>query len=359
MIAEEELVRLALKEARKGWGGTHPNPMVGAVIVEGGQVVATGYHKAAGEAHAEVDALRTLGRKPGAGAAMYVTLEPCCTHGRTPPCTRAILESGIRVVRVGALDPNPDVAGKGVALLRDDGVDVAHGILEEECRDLNMVYNHWITEKSPLVAAKVATTLDGHIATRGGHSQWITSGPAREDVMRWRRLFPAIGVGSETALKDNPQLTSRISGQPVHCGRRFVFDTRLRTANAGLRLFGDDFSARTTLVTTRETPQPGAWILPADKNGRPCLDAFRKQCAQEGITGVFIEGGSGLLASFINFKQLDYLFAYRAPKILADPLAKPAFTGMAPETLDNALELYRVKHASLGDDQLMRGFIKK
>ena len=161
MIAEEELVRLALKEARKGWGGTHPNPMVGAVIVEGGQVVATGYHKAAGEAHAEVDALRSLGRKPGAGAAMYVTLEPCCTHGRTPPCTRAILESGIRVVRVGALDPNPDVAGKGVALLRDDGVDVAHGILEEECRDLNMVYNHWITEKSPLVAAKVATTLDG------------------------------------------------------------------------------------------------------------------------------------------------------------------------------------------------------
>lgn len=354
-----ELMGLALGEARKAWGDTHPNPMVGAVIVEGGEIVAMGYHKAAGEAHAEVDALRSLGRKPSPRAEMYVTLEPCCTHGRTPPCTEAILGAGIRHVRVGALDPNPDVAGQGVAALRAGGVDVKTGILEGECQDLNLIYNHWITQKSPLIAAKVATTLDGCIATRSGHSKWITSGVARQDVMVWRRLFPSIGVGSGTALADDPRLTSRVMGQKERCNRRFVFDTRLRTLDAKLQLFQDGFSAQTTLVTTRETDQPGAWILPEGPEGKPCLEAFRKRCGEEEVTGVYIEGGSALLASFIKFKQLDYLFAYRAPKILADPSASPAFSGLSPETLDQALTLNNVKHATLGDDQLLRGFFTK
>ena len=354
-----EIMGIALGEARKAWGDTHPNPMVGAVIVEGGEVVAKGFHRAAGQAHAEVDALLNLGRKPSAGAEMYVTLEPCCTHGRTPPCTDAIQGSGIKVVRIGTLDPNPDVAGQGVAKLKAAGVDVQVGFQGAECQDLNLIYNHFITQQTPLIAAKVATTLDGYIATRTGHSQWITSGVARQDVMLWRRLFPSIGVGSGTALADNPRLTSRLLGQKEWCGRRFIFDSRLRSLDTKLKLFDDQFATQTTVVTTKETDQPGAWILPGDKDGRPNIEAFRNRCAQEGITAVYIEGGSELLASFLKSKQLDYLFAYRAPMILADQSAPQAFSGMAPETLDEALALHTVQHASLGDDQLLRGFFRK
>ena len=206
-MSHERHMALALEQARNGWGDTHPNPMVGAVIVEQGEVVATGYHQAAGEAHAEVDALRNLGRKPAAGATLHVTLEPCCTHGRTPPCTQAVLDAGFREVHIGTADPNPDVAGRGIQQLRGAGVEVHTGTLEESCRDLNLLYNHWIASHgSPLLAGKVATTLDGFTATRDGHSQWITSEQARQDVMCWRRLFPAIAVGAGTILADDPSL---------------------------------------------------------------------------------------------------------------------------------------------------------
>lgn len=353
----------ALEQAGKAWGHTHPNPMVGALIVENGEVVATGYHHAAGKAHAEVDALRNLGRKPAAEASMFVTLEPCCTHGRTPPCTEGILASGIRQVFVGTQDPNPNVAGQGVAILRNHGVNVTTGILQEKCEDLNLLYNFWITHKSPLIAAKVATTLDGCIATSTGHSKWITSITAREDVMRWRRLFPAMGIGSGTALQDDPQLTSRLPNLPTFCPIRFVFDTQHRTLENPLRLHTDEFAVQTILVTTqapRNTQYNSRyWQLPPEADGRPCLQAFRERCAEEGILGVMIEGGSQLLNSFIKYNQLDYLFAYRAPKILADPTAKPAFSGRSTDTLDDALVLHSVQQASLGDDQLLRGFFTK
>ena len=362
MSSEELLIELALEQARKAWGNTHPNPMVGAVIVEGGEVVATGYHKAAGQDHAEVDALKNLGRRPKSGAIMYVTLEPCCTHGRTPPCTQAILDAGIRSVMIGTEDPNPDVAGQGVAQLRANGVEVIVGILEEACQDLNFLYNHWITQKSPLLAAKVATTLDGAIATRSGHSQWITSGAAREDVMRWRRLFPSICVGSGTALQDNPMLTCRLPDQPVYCPTRFVFDNRQRTLGPGLHLHTDDFADKTVLVTT-ESPKvhdfsSTTWQLPPDEPGHPCMSAFRKKCYEEGILGVFIEGGSIFLNSLMKNQELDYLFAYRAPKILADSASKPAFSGRVTDNLNQAMTLHTVHHANLGDDQLLRGFFK-
>lgn len=354
---------LALEQAKKAWGLTHPNPMVGALVVENEEVVATGYHHAAGKAHAEVDALNNLGRQPSSDAAMFVTLEPCCTQGRTPPCTEAILDAGIRQVFVGTEDPNPNVAGQGIAQLRKHGVNVTTGILQEKCQDLNLLYNFWITQKTPLVAAKVATTLDGCIATYTGHSQWITSAKAREDVMRWRRLFPAMGVGSGTALQDDPQLTSRLEGQAIFCPIRFIFDNQQRTLGSRIRLHIDEFADQTMLVTTQLPSDTQfaskQWQLPAGPDGRACLQAFRDRCAEEGILGVMIEGGSKLLNSFINYKQLDYLFAYRAPKILADPTAKPAFSGRSAETLDDALVLHSVEHASFGDDQLLRGFFQK
>ena len=366
-MSHERHMALALEQARNGWGDTHPNPMVGAVIVEQGEVVATGYHKAAGEAHAEVDALRNLGRKPAADATLHVTLEPCCTHGRTPPCTQAVLDAGFREVHIGTADPNPDVAGRGIQQLRGAGVEVHTGTLEESCRDLNLLYNHWIASHgSPLLAGKVATTLDGFTATRDGHSQWITSEQARQDVMCWRRLFPAIAVGAGTVLADDPSLTARQDGAEPWCPTRFVFDSRMRAWSNSRKLFSDTFRQRTILVTTEAAPEDAlaqaadagirCWQLPA-RNDRPCLQAFRDKCARTQLCGVLFEGGTHLLSTLLNEGQLDYLFAYRAPKILGDPSAQPVFHGHQPGTLEEAFELDDIRHDTFGGDQLLRGRI--
>ncbi|HVU38461.1 MAG TPA: bifunctional diaminohydroxyphosphoribosylaminopyrimidine deaminase/5-amino-6-(5-phosphoribosylamino)uracil reductase RibD, partial [Opitutales bacterium] len=199
----------ALEAARRGWGDTHPNPMVGALIVENGRVVADGFHARAGEPHAEIIALRNLGRAPAPGATMYVTLEPCSTTGRTPPCTEAIIQAGLKRIAVGAADPNPQHAGQGLEILRRAGIEVISGVLAEDCADLNLIFNHWIISQTPFLAGKIATTLDGRVGTRTRQSKWITGAAARRDAMRWRRLFPAVGVGAGTVLADDPQLTSR------------------------------------------------------------------------------------------------------------------------------------------------------
>ena len=197
-------MRRALELARQAWGRTHPNPMVGAVITEGGRIVAEGFHARAGEPHAEVMALRALGRKPAADAILHVTLEPCCTHGRTPPCVDAILAAGIRTVVIGARDPNPVHAGHGLDLLRAKGVAVVEGVLGEECAELNLIFNHWIARGSPLLALKVAATLDGKLTLPAGQGRAITGPEAAHYVHRLRRLFPAIAVSADTALADNP-----------------------------------------------------------------------------------------------------------------------------------------------------------
>ncbi|HEX7630744.1 MAG TPA: bifunctional diaminohydroxyphosphoribosylaminopyrimidine deaminase/5-amino-6-(5-phosphoribosylamino)uracil reductase RibD, partial [Lacunisphaera sp.] len=250
-VAHESFMRRALDVARRGWGDTHPNPLVGALIVEQGEVVAEGFHAKAGEAHAEVNALKALGRPPAPGATLYVTLEPCCTHGRTPPCTEAILAAGISRIVVGATDPNPAHAGKAFELLRERGVEVITGVLAEDCADLNLIFNHWITTNRPLFAAKSGVTLDGKVATRTGDSKWITGEAARADGHRWRRLFPAIAVGAGTIRADNPRLTARLNGTEW-CPWRFVFDGLLRsvTDKAMPNVYTDEFRERTIVVTT-------------------------------------------------------------------------------------------------------------
>jgi diaminohydroxyphosphoribosylaminopyrimidine deaminase/5-amino-6-(5-phosphoribosylamino)uracil reductase len=356
-------MRRALEAARRGWGNTHPNPMVGAIIVENGQVAADGYHARAGEAHAEVMALQNLGRAPAAGATLYVTLEPCSTTGRTPPCVEAILKAGLRKVVVGATDPNPRHAGRGLEILRAAGVEVAAGVLEAECADLNFIFNHWIATGRPLIAGKTATTLDGRVATRAGESQWITGGAARRDAMRWRRLFPAMGAGAGTVLADNPRLTSRLGGvewKPV----RLVFDRNLRTAAEWLpRIYQDAAESKVVAVTgpapdgRRRARLEGkgveVWELPAA--GPEYFSALREKCAAAGLTGVLLEGGPGLLSAFLAARELDYLFAYRAPKFFADAGAKAALDAGARPSLRAAYTLEDVHHAVLGDDQLMRG----
>ena len=366
--ADEFFMRRALAAAKRGWGDTHPNPLVGAVIVEGNEAVAEGHHARAGEPHAEIEALRALGRKPRAGATMYVTLEPCSSHGRTPPCTNALIEAGFARVVVGATDPNPAHAGRGFTLLRDAGIDVTSGVLADDCADLNLIFNHWITTNGPLFAAKSGVTLDGNVATRTGDSKWITSEAARANGHIWRRYFPAIAVGAGTVRADNPRLTARVNGVEW-CPWRFVFDGLLRTVTDKSLpgVYTDEFRDRTIVVTTphgglgyvRKLNAMGvkAWVLNSS-TPKVSFPDFRARCAQEGIPGVFFEGGAQLLSELLQARELDYLFTYHAPVLFADDKGKAIFRGLRTETLDHAIRLDRVRHEVHGVDALMRGFLK-
>ncbi|MBA3849628.1 MAG: bifunctional diaminohydroxyphosphoribosylaminopyrimidine deaminase/5-amino-6-(5-phosphoribosylamino)uracil reductase RibD [Opitutus sp.] len=361
-------MRRAIDVAKRGWGDTHPNPLVGALVVEGGEVVAEGHHAKAGEAHAEVNALRTLGRKPKPSATLYVTLEPCCTQGRTPPCTEAIAAAGIRHVVAGATDPNPAHAGHGYDVLRAAGVEVASGVLAAECEDLNLIFNHWITTGRPLFAAKSGVTLDGKVATRTGDSRWITGEPARANGHLWRRYFPAIAVGAGTLRADNPRLTARVNGTEW-CPWRFVFDGLLRSVldKAMPSVYTDEFRERTIVVTTphgglgyvRKLNSMGVktWVL-GGQSAKVSFGDFRRRCAEEGITGVFFEGGAQLLSELLQAHELDYLFTYHAPVLFADDKGKTILRGLRTETLANAVRLTCVRHEVHGDDSLMRGFVK-
>ena len=366
-LLHEHFMRRALAAARQGWGNTHPNPLVGAVIVEQGEVVAEGFHARDGEPHAEIMALHHLERLPRPGATIYVTLEPCSTQGRTGACTSAIIAAGIQHVVVGATDPNPVHAGHGFEVLRAAGVEVTEGVLADDCVDLNLIFNHWITTQTPLLAAKAAVTLDGKIATRTNDSEWITGEMARADVHHWRRLFPAIAVGAGTILSDNPSLTSRL-GDEVWCPVRFVFDGLLRTVlDKNLpKVYTDEYKHRTIVVTTphgglgymRKLQAMGVqvWNLPSPTMRAPLPD-FRRKCAEAGITGVYFEGGALIISELLQFRQLDYLFVYRAPVLLGDEKAKAVFKGLRTEKLVNAVRMKNVRHASFGPDQLMRGHV--
>lgn len=359
-------MRRALELARQAWGATAPNPMVGAVVVEDGKIAAEGYHAKDGGPHAEKAALAALGRPAKAGAVLYVTLEPCSTAGRTGACTDSIKAAGISKVVVGATDPNPAHAGGGFAVLREAGIEVVTGVLEQECNDLNLIYNHWAVRATPLIAAKSAITLDGKIATRLGESKWITGEVARADVMHWRRLFPAIAVGAGTVLKDNPRLTARIPGKEEWSPVRFVFDGLLRTVSEKVlpSLYTDEFRERTIVVTTPHgglgyvrklrDQGVGVWELPSPTQRVNIVD-FRKRCIEERISGVYFEGGAHLVSELLALRELDYMFVYRSPVLLADEKAKSGYLGLRTEKLDHAVRLADVRHAHLGDDQLMRG----
>lgn len=361
-------MRRALELARGVWGTTHPNPMVGAVVVEEGAIVAEGATAPDGGPHAEKAALAALGRAARPGATLYVTLEPCCTEGRTGACTDSILAAGIRKVVVGATDPNPAHAGRGFTVLRERGVDVVTGVLGRECTDLNLIFNHWITTGGPLIAAKVAATLDGKLACRTGESRWITNEASRADVHRWRRLFPGIGVGAMTVLKDNPRLTARLPGEPEWSPWRFVFDGLLRTVvdKNPPHVFTDEFRDRTIVVTTphgglgyvRKLRDQGVkvWVIDSPSQRVPFAD-FRRRCAEERIAGVLIEGGAQLISELLRARQLDYLFAYHAPLLLADDKAKSILSGLRPERVGQGVRLEDVRHDTFGGDVLMRGRI--
>ena len=231
-MTDTDYMRLALRLARRAYGRTSPNPMVGAVVVKAGKILGPGWHHRAGEPHAEIEALREVAKqgRTAKGGTIYVTLEPCCTHGRTPPCTDAIIAAGIQRVVVGATDPNPQHAGRGFAILQRAGIEVVQGVLAAECTQLNEAFNHWIVRRTPLVTVKAAMTLDGKIATASGESKWITGERARAYGMKLRQGSDAMLVGISTVLADNPSLTIRTNGRtPVRPLRRIILDSLART----------------------------------------------------------------------------------------------------------------------------------
>ncbi len=334
-----------LELARQAPGRISPNPRVGCAIVDRrGQLLAEGFHRGPGTAHAEVDALAKLGGK-ARGATMYVNLEPCAHYGRTPPCAPAVVASGVARVVIGGMDP---VAGHGggAELLRAAGIAVEHGVLERECRHLNRAFYTWGEEGRPYVVLKAAMTLDGKIATAGGESQWISGAAARQLGHRWRAELDAIAVGRATVEADDPQLTVRLppgergeAGGPVADPRRVVVDSRARV-DPDARVFA---TPGTIVACLREAPAKrlaalrarGAdpLLLPADRQGRVSIKALGKALGKRGITSMLVEGGGELHASFLAARLVDELRLVVAPLVLGGrsggrtPSAGPSWIG--------------------------------
>lgn len=356
-------MRLALREARKGLGRTSPNPSVGAVIVKDGKVAATGYHRSAGLPHAEVEALSQLGgRCPG--ATLYVTLEPCNHTGRTPPCTHAILNSGIQRVVVGMKDPNPGVAGGGCAFLERHGVEVTVGVLEGECRRLNEDFVRFVTSKRPFVIAKSAMTLDGWTATSTGHSKWITNEASRAFVHRLRDRVDAVLVGIGTVLADNPSLTARLKRGRGRDPLRIIVDTHLRTPR-NARVVTQDSSARTLIVTGKDPSPVDCRGFPEDRvsimtcplrNGKIDLTALAARLGEMSVMSLLVEGGAGIIGSLLRDRLIDKCYLFKAPKLLCGGDGIPMAAGPGPREMSDALVLKEIRVRRFKDDILIRGY---
>lgn len=368
---DHKWMRHALKLAERGWGTTHPNPMVGCVIVRDGKWIAEGWHEVCGGPHAENMAIAQVAPAELQGATLYVTLEPCSTPGKTGSCTHRILETGIRRVVMATHDPNPDHAGAAIRLLRQAGVEVESGCCETQARQMNWIFNHHIVHREPLVAGKVATTLDGKIATRKGHSQWITSAEARADVMRWRQYFPAIAVGAGTVRADNPALTIRVPGEQERSPLRLVLDRSgvLKEEWSHYRLFTDTFQEQTIWVIPQSVAEAVGnihrefagqiWAVPEDTVKQDVLlwEFVLQKAWESGICGVWVEGGRVVFSSLLAARKLHALWHYRAPLFLADNAAPGWIEGAAPQTLQEGFHLIEVNTQEIGTNQLIRGLV--
>lgn len=367
---DERWMRHALQLASQAWGNTHPNPMVGSVLVDADDtIISEGYHQKAGALHAERMALTDLqlSRSQQQNSTLYVTLEPCCTQGRTPPCTQIILEKGIRKVVVGTIDPNPKHQSKGIDLLREHGVLVTTGVLEHECRQLNPLFNHQMTAAAPMITVKTATTLDGKIATASGNSRWITGPEARNNVMHWRKYFPAIAIGAGTALADDPSLTIRAGETTTGCPQRMIFDRSLRTLPqvSTLKVFNDEWRQQTWLITADsiDVQKLGPYLdrgvkliqLPFEPGNPFPIVPFRKRCNQEQIFGIYVEGGQSLISSLLQVKAVDYLFSYRSPKLFASAAAPSFANGLQVDFPGQAPFIGNPQHEIYGHDVLTHG----
>jgi diaminohydroxyphosphoribosylaminopyrimidine deaminase/5-amino-6-(5-phosphoribosylamino)uracil reductase len=352
---------LALELAGQGLGRTDPNPMVGAVLVRAGRIIGKGYHRAAGQPHAEVEAIRDAGGE-ARGADLYVTLEPCNHHGRTPPCTEAILAAGIARVWYGMGDPNPVVRGGGVEFLRSRGLEVNGPVLEDRCRRLNEVFLTHVTLRRPFVYLKLAMSLDGKIATRTGASKWITSDASRTRVHQLRDRVSALMVGVGTVLADNPSLTTRLTGKRGRDPVRIIADSKLRTpvdaevlnpASAAGAIIGSSADApldREALLVER-----GARIIRTPGQGRVDLADLLVRVYGLGVTSVLIEGGASIAWAALDARLVDRAFFFYAPMIIGGTAAAPGVGGQGVDRLSEAPRLTETETSRVGPDFMITG----
>lgn len=362
-MAEEQFMKRAIELAKQGVGWTAPNPLVGAVVVKNGRVIGEGYHRKYGELHAERNALAACTEDP-AGATLYVTLEPCCHYGKTPPCTEIIIEKKIAKVVIGSRDPNPKVAGKGARILREHGIEVVEDYMREACDALNPVFFHYITTKTPYVVLKFAMTLDGKIATRTGASKWITGEAARNHVHQLRGRYAGILAGIGTVLADDPMLNCRIDG--AHQPLRIILDSHLRIP-MGSRLVRSakeypllivcNESARdreegTSRIQKLEEAGAKVWTLP-EKNGHPDLNVLMQRLGEEKIDSVLIEGGGTVNEAALKAHIVHHVYAYIAPKIFGGEDAKTPVEGSGIRLPQECANLRLAKITVLLNDMLL------
>ncbi|NJC88819.1 MAG: bifunctional diaminohydroxyphosphoribosylaminopyrimidine deaminase/5-amino-6-(5-phosphoribosylamino)uracil reductase RibD [Desulfuromonas sp.] len=352
---------LAIELARKGEGRTAPNPPVGAVLVKDGNIVGEGWHPAAGEPHAEIFALRAAGEQ-ACGADLYVTLEPCCHHGRTGPCTEALIAGGVRRVFYGAVDPNPRVSGRGAEFLQKSGIEVTAGPLADECRRLIAPFAKHATTGRPYVILKAAMTIDGQLATSSGESRWISGEASRELVHRWRDRVDGILTGSGTVLADNPQLTVRLPDGGRNPAR-VVLDSALKTS-PDARVYSAEAAGRRLLVTAADpdSDRPGPFagqgveVLTVPRRGEHLdLAAVMTALGGCGLHCQMVEGGGGLTGALLRAELVDRVRLFVAPLLLGGSNGKPLFAGNGVVRLADALRLNGLQVSRVGEDLLLEG----
>jgi len=367
---DEHFMKMALDLAKKGEGFTSPNPMVGAVIVKNGRVIGKGYHQAAGEPHAEVNAINDAGAL-AQGATLYVTLEPCNHTGRTPPCTEKILAAGIRRTVVAMHDPNPEVKGGGIDYLKHRGIEIKTGVCEDLAKKLNEIFIKYVKTNRPFTIIKCAATLDGRIATRTGDSRWVTGKEAREFVHRLRHAVDAIMVGINTVEKDDPSLTTRLTKgfgglkglDPV----RIVLDTHLKIFEEA-KVLQLDSDSDTIIITgcsisehkKARIEQQGAKVIELPvKDGLIDLEVLMIRLGASGITSLLIEGGSRVIASALSAGIVEKVFFFFAPKILGGNDGVPICKGQGADSMENCIPVKDINVRRFGNDVMIQGYVDK
>jgi diaminohydroxyphosphoribosylaminopyrimidine deaminase/5-amino-6-(5-phosphoribosylamino)uracil reductase len=352
MSYKEDYMRVAIDLAKLGEGYVSPNPLVGAVIVKNGKIIGRGYHQKYGDCHAEVNAFKNC-EESAEGAEMYVTLEPCAHYGKQPPCALAIVEKGVKKVYVGMTDPNPLVAGKGIEILKNAGIEVETGILENECKALNPVFLKYITTGLPYVVMKTAVTLDGKIAAKTGDSKWVSSEESRNDVQKLRHRLRGIMVGINTVLADNPRLTCRLENgrDPI----RIIADSTLKIPLDANVLADNNVIIATTKNADKDKLQKlrdkGITVLEiSDCDGRINLKELMEELGKTKIDGILLEGGGTLNFSALQSGIVDEIITYIAPKIIGGKDAKTSVEGDGLDIMNSAFEFDFVNTETIGCD---------
>ena len=369
----EKYMRMAIELAKRGAGAVNPNPMVGAVVVKNGEVIGRGYHKFFGGPHAEVYALEEAGEK-AEGATIYVTLEPCSHYGKTPPCAKKIIDMGIKKCFISSSDPNPKVAGRGVAMLKETGIEVVENVLKEECDEVNQVFFKYIKTKIPYLFVKCGITLDGKIALSNGISKWITNSIAREKVQYYRNKFMGIMVGINTVLTDNPSLTARIENgvNPF----RIIVDPNLQI-DENCKVVKNNEDEKTVIITSQknlftedaentEIQIKQKRLAEENKVKFIFIDgekfSFRKmleEIGKAGIDSILLEGGETLISLAFEENVIDGGEIFIANKILGDSSAKPFISGFVREKMEEAVQLTNVRNNIYGENVGMEFYFKK